>query len=125
MTLTERTASPGTARRDQLGLAAVVVDAEALARTVERFRAQRVVLPTFAQLADPATIPDAVWAAMGGVDPGAPDRRNLFRVHWHNAGSGGGRVDIPAHVVLPPCPDGTERLERDIRAGRSIQAVTR
>ena len=67
-------------------------------------------ISTFAQLADPATIPAATVAALAGVDPDAPAPGNLFRVHWHNAADRRGRAAVPEHVVLPstltgvPCP---------------------
>ena len=43
------------ALENQFGLADRVVDEAALANSVERFRAQGITLPTFAQLADPST----------------------------------------------------------------------
>ena len=48
MTLTE---SQTQALENQFGLADRVVDADALARTVERFRERQITLPTFAALA--------------------------------------------------------------------------
>ncbi|MGD9705014.1 MAG: pyridoxal-phosphate dependent enzyme [Acidimicrobiia bacterium] len=81
----------------QLGLADSVVDTEALANSIERFREQGIVLPTFSQLADPSTIDPAITA---GVDKNAPDARNLFRVHWFND-LDGNKVDVPDHIVLP------------------------
>jgi cysteine synthase len=97
------TAVASDALAGQLGLARDVVDAAALANTVERFRAQSVLLPTFAQLADPASIPPSVRQRLTGVVRDAPDARNLFRVHWHNAAEGRSPalVDVPEHVVLP------------------------
>jgi cysteine synthase A len=96
----------------RLGLAAEVVDADARAQAVRRFRAQRITLPTFAQLADPATIPAEVTASLAGLDKNAADARNLFRVHWFNGWSGPGgvpeRVDVPDHVVLPSSLTGVE-----------------
>ncbi len=96
--------SAPSALADQLGLADSVVDADALANSVERFREQGIVLPTFAQLADPSTIDPAITA---GVDKNAADARNLFRVHWFND-LDGDRVDVPDHVVLPPELTGIE-----------------
>ena len=81
----------------QLGLADTVVDQKSLENSVRRFAAQDIVLPTFAQLADPSLIDPAVTA---GVDKNAPDPRNLFRVHWYND-LNGDRVQVPDHVVLP------------------------
>jgi cysteine synthase len=69
-------------------------------RAVTHLRAAKVALPTFAQLAEPARIPDAVRAALAGVDPDAADPRNLFRVHWYNDGARTGRAVVPEHVVL-------------------------
>ena len=44
-------------------------------RTVQRFREARIVLPTFAELADPGTIPERGQApASPRVDPDAPIR---------------------------------------------------
>ncbi|NDC11740.1 MAG: pyridoxal-5'-phosphate-dependent protein subunit beta, partial [Actinobacteria bacterium] len=62
--MTTKTAPPASpvsglskeALTDQLGLADSVVDAASLANSVKRFREQGIVLPTFAQLADPASV---------------------------------------------------------------------
>jgi cysteine synthase len=89
---------------NQLGLADEVVDPESLVRSVQRFREQGIVLPTFAQLADPSTIDPNV---VGDADKNGPDARNLFRVHWYND-LAGNRVDVPDHVVLPPELTGVE-----------------
>ena len=87
------------------GLATEVVDKEVYDRAVSRFREQRIVMPTFATLADPTGIPDS---AVGDADPDAADPRNLFRVHWHNADDRRGRLAAPAHVVLPKALTGVE-----------------
>ncbi|MEC8815009.1 MAG: pyridoxal-5'-phosphate-dependent protein subunit beta, partial [Actinomycetota bacterium] len=84
----------------RFGLATDLVDADRYARSVDRFRAQGIVLPTFAQLADPTRIPEEIRAGLTGVDRNAADARNLFRVHWYND-LHGGVVDLPEHVVLP------------------------
>ena len=80
----------------QLGLADSVVDPVSLENSVKRFAAQNIVLPTFAQLADPSTIDPSITK---GVDKNAADPRNLFRVHWYND-LNGDRVEVPNHVVL-------------------------
>lgn len=85
------------ALEDQFGLADRVVDPDTLARSVERFRERGIVMPTFAQLADPTLIPPD---AAGDADPQGPDARNLWRVNWFND-KDGNRVDVPDHVVLP------------------------
>ena len=79
------TAAPGDAPADRT----------AYERTVGRFRETRIVLPTFAELVDPPTIPAARRAALAGVDPDAPDPGNLFRVHWYNAADRRGVLAAP------------------------------
>ena len=108
MTITQHSASVSglspEALITQLGLANTVVDEKALANSVKRFAEQKIVLPTFAQLADPSTIPTSITA---GVHKDAPDARNLFRVHWYND-MDGNRVDVPNYVVLPQALTGVE-----------------
>ncbi len=85
----------------RLGLERDLVDPDAFERTVARFREAGVLLPTFAQLADPSTIPAAIRDRLAGVDPDAPDPLNLFRSHWFNGPDRQDLVDVPAHVELP------------------------
>ncbi len=97
MSTTEHTDTLHTALEDQFGLADRIVDEQTLAASVARFRERGIVMPTFAQLADPSTFPaDRV----GDADPQGPDARNLWRVHWFND-KDGNRVEVPEHVVLP------------------------
>ncbi len=76
------------------------VDAETLSRAVDRLREAGVALPTFAQLADPQTIPAAVREALRAVGPDEPHPLNLFRVHWQNDAARTGFAAVPEHVVL-------------------------
>jgi cysteine synthase len=92
----------------RLGLEREMVDADVYERTVGRFREQRVVLPTFAELADPAKIPEPVREALARIDPDAPHPLNLFRVHWNNASDRTGLVEVPEHLVLAPELTGVE-----------------
>ncbi|MGA1362227.1 MAG: pyridoxal-5'-phosphate-dependent protein subunit beta [Ilumatobacteraceae bacterium] len=103
MTATETTLAPH-ALETQLGLADRVVDAASLGNSVRRFAEQNIVLPTFAELAEPGRINPAITA---GVDKDAADPRNLFRVHWYND-LAGNRVDVPDHVVLPSSLTGVD-----------------
>jgi cysteine synthase len=84
-----------------LGLEQHVVDREVYSRTVSRFREACILLPSFAELAEPAGIPPGIRHALAGVKADAADPRNLFRVHWHNDRSRAGQVAVPAHVVVP------------------------
>ena len=77
------------------------VDGATLGRTAGRLRELGVALPTFAQLADPASIPARVRAALAGVGPDDAAPLNLFRVHWYNDASRREVVDVPEHLVLP------------------------
>jgi cysteine synthase len=89
---------------DQLGLADRVIDEPSRQRSIIRFRERKIVLPTFAQLADPSTFDAGV---VERVDHHAPDPRNLFRVHWYND-LAGRRVAVPDHVVLPKSLTGVD-----------------
>ena len=83
-----------------IGLSSELVDRGVRARVVERFAEAGIRLPTFAELADPATMAGA-RAGLEAVDPDAPDPRNLLRVHWHNDASRRGFTAVPEHLVLP------------------------
>jgi cysteine synthase len=83
-------------------------DPVAYDRTIRRFREVGVVLPTFAQLADPGAIPSAARDRLAAVDPDAPDAANLFRVHWNNAVDRRGTVAVPEHLVLPSSLTGVD-----------------
>lgn len=82
-----------------LDLALEVADEQVRARAVEHCAAHGIALPTFAELSDPARLPAAARAALAGVDPDAPDPRNLFRVHWYNAADRRSLTAIPVHTL--------------------------
>ena len=92
------------ALEDQFGLADRIVDEAALANSVRRFRERDIVLPTFAELAEPWRIsPERI----GDADRHGPDVRNLWRLHWYNDLQGN-RVEVPDHVVLPTALTGID-----------------
>ena len=84
------------ALENQFGLADRLVDEAALENSVRRFAERGIVLPTFAQMADPPTVDEGL---VGDADPQGADPRNLWRVHWYND-LAGNRVAVPNHVVL-------------------------
>jgi cysteine synthase len=86
---------------NRLGLEREIVDRQARERTLALFRERRIVLPTLAELREPAKMSAAARAALAVVDPDAADAGNLFRVHWFNAADRRSLVDVPGHVVLP------------------------
>ena len=93
---------------DLPGLATELVDRAVYERALARFRENGIVMPTFAQLADPFSVAPETIAGLAEVDPDAPDARNLFRVHWHNGADRRGRVPLPDHLLLPPELTGVE-----------------
>ncbi|MDA8201740.1 MAG: pyridoxal-5'-phosphate-dependent protein subunit beta [Chloroflexi bacterium] len=92
----------------RLGLEKELVDASVYDNTVERFRQQRIALPTFAQLADPSLVPGSVRAALGAVGPDDASPLNLFRVNWYNDPSRCGLQDVPAYIDLPKSLTGVD-----------------
>ncbi len=90
------------------GLERDVVDAGVYERTVRRFAEAGIVMPTFAQLADPDAVDPGALAGLADVDPDAADPANLFRVHWYNGADRRTRVSLPAHVVLPSALTGVD-----------------
>ncbi len=71
------------------------------ARAIERCRQRSILIPTFAEMRDPATIDAAVVARLAGVDMQAVDPLNLFRITWRNDPSTGRFGDVNA-LELPP-----------------------
>jgi cysteine synthase len=93
------------ARRE---LVTEVVDPGVLERTARRFGEAGIVLPTFAELADPATIPDPIRTRVARVAPDAADPANLFRVHWQNGPDRRSLLPVADHIVLPASLTGVE-----------------
>jgi hypothetical protein len=86
----------------RLGLEHAIVDRQNYDHSVERLRAAHVVLPTFAELADPQRIAPALKERLAGVDPDAPHPLNLLRVHWFNASDRRGDTASPVAIEVPP-----------------------
>ncbi len=70
----------------------LTVDRERLKRAVQRARERNVIIPTFAQMKNPALIPGTVKARLKHIGLWELDSLNLFRINWHNdpAPRGGG-----------------------------------
>jgi cysteine synthase A len=92
----------------QLGLEAEIINRPTYARAVGRIREARVVLPTFAELADPTVIPASIRSALERVDADAPHPLNLFRVHWYNDRDRRRPAPVPPHLVLPRALTGVD-----------------
>lgn len=92
----------------RLGVEQHIVDNAIYQHAVKRFRDARIVLPTFAELADPTKIGPAVRKAVSGVNPDEPHALNLFRVHWYNDVSRKALRPLPDSIVLPKSLTGVE-----------------
>ncbi len=60
------------------------INDEVVARTVERFRERKILLPTFAQMRDPQSIPQKIKDRLCKVGLWDVDPANLFRITWKN-----------------------------------------
>ena len=85
-----------------------IVDRRVYERAIDHMRKARVVLPKFAELADPTKIPASIAAELEHIDPDAPLPGNLFRVHWYNDRARAGRQAVPGYIDLPPALTGVE-----------------
>jgi cysteine synthase len=85
-----------------------IVDSEQRTRAIARVREFGVVLPTFSQLANPATIPPAVLNRLAGVGPDEPRVENLWRVNWYNAADRSGHAEVPGFIVIPESISGVK-----------------
>jgi cysteine synthase A len=95
---------------DHIGLTDTpkMVDAAIRRSAIERGRAQKIVLPTFAQLSSGTPIPEHIASRLPDVDPDAPHPDNLWRIHWRNAPDRRHTVSVPDHIVLPKALTGVE-----------------
>jgi cysteine synthase A len=80
---------------------------EQLRRAVQRARERNILIPTFAQMRNPALIPARIKQQLKRVGLWDVDSRNLFRITWKNepalVGGGFGGVN---YVELPPALTG-------------------
>jgi cysteine synthase len=63
----------------------LTVQKDRRARAVKRARERNIIIPTFAQMLDPATIPAAIGSDLRSIGLWDVHPRNLFRINWHNA----------------------------------------
>ncbi len=76
-------------------------------RAIQRARERNIIIPTYAQMKDPAKIPAKIKAELAKIGLWDIHPRNLFRINWHNedksAGGGFGHVNT---LELPPALTG-------------------
>ena len=89
-------------------LATDIIDRRIYDRAVKHLREAKVVLPTFAQLAAPATIPGSIAAQLAPVGADAPEASNLFRVHWYNDDRRTAPQAVPSYLELPEALTGVK-----------------
>jgi cysteine synthase len=81
----------------------LTINEEQLKRTVQRARERDIIIPTFAQMKDPSSIPDGVKARLAQIGLWDIVSPNLFRITWKNEpveyGGGFGGVN---YLELPP-----------------------
>ena len=61
------------------------INEKKMARTVERARERNIIIPTFAQMKNPALIPDSIKDELKEIGLWDITSRNLFRITWKNA----------------------------------------
>jgi cysteine synthase A len=68
------------------------INKEQRQRAIQRVRERGIIIPTFAQMVDPALIPASIREQLAGIRLWDVDPRNLFRITWKNepVESGGG-----------------------------------
>ncbi len=87
----------------------LTVDAQGLEHAIDRARERGVILPTFAQMADPSRIPSPIRQRLMNVGLWDIDPVNLLRINWHNEpkACGGGfagvnRIEFPSALTGTP-----------------------
>jgi cysteine synthase A len=78
-----------------------VVDRARRGSAIGRLRGLELLLPTWTELADPASSAASAPGTLDHVDPDAPSPANLWRIHWFNDATRKRRADLPGHLVLP------------------------
>ena len=58
---------------------------DVLEKSIKRARERNILLPTFAQMQNPALVPDAIATRLNDVGLWDTDPANLFRITWKNA----------------------------------------
>jgi cysteine synthase A len=87
----------------------LTVNEDALEKTIARAKERNIVIPTFAQMADPSAIDDGIKDKLSSVGLWDVNPLNLFRISWHNEAkaSGGGFGPVNA-IELPKSLTGVD-----------------
>lgn len=80
----------------------LTINEEVRQRNIERCREKNIILPTFAQMKNPALIPQAIKNRLKDTGLWDIDPVNLFRITWENEASlSGGTYDGVNYIELP------------------------
>ena len=85
-----------------LSMIDLTVHPQQLERAVQRARENRIVIPTFAQMRDPALIPEAIKKQLRHVGLWDVNPLNLFRISWHNEPTMSGGAYGPVNFIELP-----------------------
>src|SRR5664279_620505 len=86
----------------------LTVHADRLERAIGRVRERGIIIPTYAQMKNPALIPDAVKARLEKVGLWDVTPVNLFRISWKNEPvAKGGKFGGVNYIELPSSLTGT------------------
>ena len=88
-------------------------------KNIQRCRENGILLPTYAQMRDPALIPDAIKQELAHIGLWDVHVRNLFRINWHNEPTDkGGKFGGVNFIELPSAITGTKA--RIVGIGREV-----
>jgi cysteine synthase A len=87
----------------------LTIHPQQLERAVQRARQRQTLIPTFAQMRDPSSIPQGVSARLAEVGLWDVDPLNLFRITWKNQSTAeGGRFGGVNYLEFPPALTGVD-----------------
>jgi cysteine synthase len=87
----------------------LTIHQDRLERTLKRVRERNIIVPTFAQMKNPALIPDKVKAELASIGLWDVHPRNLFRISWKNEPVvKGGGFDGVNYLEFPSSLTGTK-----------------
>ncbi len=88
----------------------LTINEEVLKQVVKRARKQNIIIPTFTQQRNPNEIPMKIMKELNLLSLWEIHPRNLFRITWKNepVEKGGGFVESPNYIELPPELTGVE-----------------
>ncbi len=86
------------------------INKEGLAHNIQKARENNIIIPTFAQMQNPALVPEAIQAKLRKTGLWDVNPVNLFRITWKNEAKeqGGLYQPVPNYVEFPPALTGVK-----------------